>query len=244
MLRRTLISIVCAAFGLVGFGATRTHDGLSYSTTAVKTGVWSAQFSKCKKYAEDHGVPLVVLWVNPGCSHCEDLCLDIADSSQFTKWRKSCGHVFVLGIGDQTRSGEKAYYFAKEDEYSTLHNYPFCAVYMNPLGPASPILKKVFSGNGRTADSFRSKVKAILKKYVRIGLTACDKNGKASVKYGKVVRVGWQKIGKRVTLAAKPKRGCRLIGWYDAKGKLVSKKVNYKVTVKKATKYAARFGKE
>ena len=67
---------------------------------------------------------------------------------------------------------------------------------------------------------------------------------KASVKYGKVVRVGWQKIGKKVTLTAKPKRGCRLIGWYDAKGKLVSKKVNYKVKVEKATKYAARFGKK
>ena len=244
MFLRALISTVCAALCLAGSGATRTHEGLKYSTTAVKTGVWSSQFSKCKDYAEELGVPLVVLWVNPGCGHCRALCNDIAASSAFKEWRKSCGYVFVLGIGKKTKSGARAKEFAKKDGSTTLSSFPFCAVYLNPVGPVSPSVKKVFTGNGLTVKSFRSKIKSAIKKYARIKLKACDKNGKASSKYGKVVQVRWQKIGKKVTLIAKPKSGCKLIGWYDAKDKLVSKKTGYKVKVEKSAKYYARFGKE
>lgn len=244
MLRRVLISIVCVTFCLVGFCATRTHEKLSYSTTAVKTGVWSTQFSNCKKYAEKIGVPLVVMWVNPGCGHCKSLCNDMAASSKFSKWRESCGYVFVLGIGTQTKSGDQAKKFAKSDGTSTLSYYPFCAVYLNPLGSVSPTVKKVFTGNGLTADSFRSKVKSVIKNYARIDLKACDNKGNPSTKYGEVVPVRWQKIGKTVTLKAKPKQGGRLIGWYNANGKFITKNANRKVKVKKSTKYTARFGKE
>ena len=241
MFRKALIFTVCAGLCLVGSGATKTHEGLSYSTTAVKTGVWSTQFSKCKKYAKKLGVPLVVLWVNPGCGHCKTLCNDIAASSDFEKWRKACGYVFVLGIGTKTELGAQTKAFAKSDGSSILHAYPFCAVYLNPLGSVSPAVKKVFTGNGLTAKSFRSKAKSVIKKYAKIKLTACDENGKASDKYGKVVQVRWQKIGKKVTLTAKPKRGCSLIGWYDANGECVSKKTDYRIKVKKSTKYTARF---
>ena len=244
MFLRALISTVCAALCLAGSGATRTHEGLKYSTTAVRTGVWSSQYSKCRGHAEKLGVPLVVMWVNPGCGHCKALCNDIAVSSAFKEWRKSCGYVFVLGIGKKTKSGARANAFAKKDESTTLHDYPFCAVYLNPVGPVSTTVKKVFTGSGLTAKSFRSKIKYVIRKYARIKLRACDKNGKASNKYGKVVQVRWQKIGKKVTLIAKPKSGCKLIGWYNAKGKLVSKKTDYKVKVEKSMKYYARFGKK
>ena len=132
MFHRALISAACVAACLAGNGATRTHEGLKYSTTAVKGGVWSSQFTKCKRYAEKQGIPFVVLWVNPGCGHCRALCNELAASS-FAEWQKTCRYVFVLGIGTKTKSGARAKEFAKTDGKTKLGMFPFCAVYLNPL---------------------------------------------------------------------------------------------------------------
>ncbi|MBR2838268.1 MAG: InlB B-repeat-containing protein [Kiritimatiellae bacterium] len=234
---RAFVFAACAAFCLAGDAATRRHDGLEYSTSAVRTGVWSAQFTKCRKYAEKRGLPLVVMWVNPGCGHCRALCNSMASSSSFTKWRKSCGYVFALGIGRKSDSGKAAHDFAKSGKFGTprLNTFPFCAVYLNPRGGESPSIKKVFTGSGLTASDFRSKVKTSLKDYAKIWLKA----GKG----GTVVQVRWQKKGKKVTIKARPRRGYRFLGWYDSTGKRFSKKASCKVKVKKNVTYTAKFKK-
>ena len=240
MFRRALMSAACVAICLAGNGATRKYEGLKYSTTAVKGGVWSTQFAKCKQYAQKHGIPFVVMWVNPGCGHCRALCNSLASSSKFAKWQKACGYVFVLGIGTKTKSGARAKAYAKADGKTTLSSFPFCAVHLKPLKingkRVSPTMKRVFTGNGLTANTFRKKIKSARKKYARI-------NVKAS-KGGVVNKVCWQKLGKTVTLRAVSDRGWCLVGWYDATGKRVSKKAAFKVKVRKSKKYRAKFKKE
>ena len=97
-------------------------------------------------------------------------------------------------------------------------------------------MKRVFTGSGLTADTFCRKVKSARKKYAKI-------NVKAS-KGGVVNQVCWQKRGKTVTLRAVSNRGWCLVGWYDARGKRVSKKAAFKVKVRKSKKYRAKFKKE
>ena len=234
---RALVLAACAAFCLAADAKTKRHEGLAYSTSAVRTGVWSAQFTKCRKYAEKRGLPLVVMWVNPGCGHCRALCNSIASSSLFEKWRKSCGYVFVLGIGKTNVSGKNAYEFARTDKSGTpvLGTFPLCAVYLNPRGSASPSVKKVFTGSGLTAEDFRSKAKAALKNYAKIWLKA----GKG----GTVVQVRWQKKGKTITIKAKSSRGYRFLGWYDKKGRRFSRKASCRIKVRKNVTYTAKFKK-
>ena len=236
MLRRVLILAVCAFACLAGDCAIKTHERLKYSTTAVKPGVWSLQFDKCRKLAIESGVPLVVLWVNPGCAHCRELCYSIADSPLFDKWRTDSGFVFVIGIGRTTKTGEKVKEFAKVDRLKSISSYPFCAVYLNPIGKTSSSIKRVFTGSGLSATGFRKQVSTILRNYAKITLKSSSG--------GTVRQVSWQQKGKKVTLKATSDRGYRLLGWYDQKGNLVSKKASYKITVKKNVTYTAKFKKE
>lgn len=234
---RIVATALCALTCAVGSAATKSHEGLKYSTTAVTPGVWTTQFSKAKRYAEKQGIPLVVLWVNPGCGYCRALCSSISASSSFAKWQKSSGYMFVLGIGNKTSSGKKAKAFAKTDGRTTLSSFPYCAVYLNPRGAVSPTLKKVFagrsSGSGMTADAFRRKILSSRSKYAKISLKA----GKG----GSVSQVRWQKIGKKVPIKAVSNRGYRFVAWYDKKGKQISKKAYYKLKITKSATYKAVF---
>ena len=201
-----LVCVAVAAMCLSGLAQTKEHEMLKYSTTAVKTGVWSTQFDKCKKLAVQLGVPLVVLWVNPGCAHCRELCNSMAMSDSFTNWRKKCGFVFVLGIGTSSKTGEKVKSFTKHDKNTTLSDYPFCAVYLNPRGSASPTVKKVFSGNGITALAFKKQVLLAIKNYKKVTIKAGSgvMGGQVSwMKGGKTIGntlTMWQKVGKTFTL--------------------------------------------
>lgn len=223
-----LLGIMLAASAF----ATKYHDGLAYSTSkTLKTGVWNSHFVNLKAYAEKKGVPLIVLWANPGCRHCKELCQSISSSSAFTTWRKSSGYVFALGIGTSSADGSAAKAFA----YDSSRQFPYCAVYLDPIGSASPVLKQTFTGNGMTASGFMSKVKKILKEYVLITVRTYG-DGKASNVY-------YQKIGKTVTLKATPNAGSKFDGWY-VNGKRVSTQATYKVKVSKVISYTAKFKKK
>ena len=118
----------------------------------------------------------------------------------------------------------------------TLSSYPFCAVYLNPLGSTSPSIKGVFTGNGLSATGFRRKVRSVLKNYAKITLKP--------TKGGEVKPVKWQRIGKKITLRAISGRGYRFVGWFDKKGKRVSSRAKYRIKVKKSVVYKATFKKE
>ena len=212
--------------------ATKYHEGLAYSTAkTAKAGVWNSHFTTFKAYAQKKGVPFVVLWVNPGCGYCSKLCRNIAASSAFTAWRKSSGYVFSLGIGERSADAAAAKAFARDSS----KRYPYCAVYVNPIGTVSPAMKKTFTGRNMTAKKFMSKVKTLLKNYVKITLKA--QTG------GSVKQIGYHKIGKTVTLKATPSSAYKFAGWYKGSTRVSTKSV-YKLKVRSAGTYTAKFKKK
>ena len=227
---KSLITAVLVAAGLTG--AAGSHSGLAYSKTEVRSGVWTSQFAKAKTHAKKYGLPLVVVWVNPGCGTCNRFCSAVGSSSSFKSWMKTSKCDFVLGIGTSKTDAAKAKAFARDS--SGL--FPYCAVYLDPIGTASPVRsKKTFSGKGMSASTFKSKIQSILKDYVLITQKATTG--------GRVNHVYWQKKGKKVTLKATPKSKYKFVGWYKD-GKKVSTKASYAITVKSKATYTAKFKKK
>lgn len=75
--------------------------------TPIVPGQWHADFSKVKKYAEDHGLPLMAVWSNGDeCSHCLKLerCLN---HTTFYSWQKTSGIVFYFGYEGDTSNEDK-----------------------------------------------------------------------------------------------------------------------------------------
>ena len=230
MMVKALVT-VALALGWLSVNAA-SHSGLSYSKTAVGSGTWTSQFSKAQAHAKKHGLPLVVVWANPGCGNCNRFCSSVGSSSSFASWRKSSKCMFVLGVGTSSSTGAKVKSYARDPS----GYFPYCAVYLNPVGSASPVLsKKTFTGKGMSASTFKSKILKILKDYVLIRQTATTG--------GSVNHVYWQKKGKKVTLKATPETGYAFVGWYKD-DKRVSTKASYKITVKSAATYTAKFKKK
>lgn len=230
MMVKSLITAVAAAATLAVGAA--THSGITYSKTAVKSGAWTSQFAKSEAHAKKYGLPLVVVWVNPGCGNCNRFCSSVGSSSSFKSWMKSSKCMFVLAIGTSKTDAAKAKAFARDSSGF----FPYCAVYLDPIGSASPVRsKKTFTGKGMSASTFKSKILKILKDYVLI--TEKTTTG------GSVNQVYWQKKGKKVTLKATPKSKYKFVGWYKD-GKKVSTKASYAITVKSKATYTAKFKKK
>ena len=63
----------------------------------VVTGKWHADLDKCKKFAEDNGIPLLAIWSNgDNCGHCKKW-ENNAISDAFIAWMKTSGIVFYFG---------------------------------------------------------------------------------------------------------------------------------------------------
>ena len=210
-----------------------SHSGLSYSTsTSVKSGTWTSRFAKAQSHAKKYGLPLVVVWVNPGCGNCDRFCSSVGKSSSFESWRKTSKCVFALGVGMSKSDAANAKAFARDPS----GYFPYCAVYLDPVGSVSPTVpKKTFTGKTMSAAKFKSKILSVLKNYVYIGVKATTG--------GKVNHVYWQKKGKKVTLKATAKSKYKFVGWYKD-DKRVSKKASYTITVKTKTTYTAKFKKK
>ena len=231
MMVKSLVTAAVAAVVMTVDAA--SHSGLAYSKSAsVKTGKWTSQFTRAKEHATKYGFPLVVVWVNPGCGNCNSFCSSVGGSSSFASWKKSSKCMFVLGIGTSKTDAADAKAFAKDPS----GYFPYCAVYLDPVGTASPILsKKTFTGMGMDASTFKSKILNILKNYVRIT--------EKSTTGGSTNHVYWQKKGTKVTLKATPKSKYKFVGWYKS-GKKVSTKASYTITVKSKVTYTAKFKKK
>ena len=231
MMMKYLVTAAVAAVVMTVDAA--SHSGLSYSTSAtIKSGTWTSRFAKAQLYAKKHGLPLVVVWANNGCSHCDSFCSSVGRSSSFASWQKTSKCVFVLGVGTSKTDSANAKAFARDPSGT----FPYCAVYLDPVGSVSPVVpKKTFTGNGMTASAFKSKILTILKNYVLITQKATSG--------GSVNHVYWQKKGKKVTLKATPKSKYKFVGWYKS-GKKVSTKASCTITVKSKATYTAKFKKK
>ena len=98
------------------------------SSAAAATGVWLANFSKAKSFAQANGVPLVAVWSNgDSCGHCttfEGAC----NSTYFKNWMKTSGCVFFFTYpGDsQGGIGGTIFHWCRKNKNTS---YPFVRIY-------------------------------------------------------------------------------------------------------------------
>ena len=81
-LKSVVLSLACAA----GVSGTVAAASISDVQTSVTPGEWTSSFSVAKKYAEDNGVPMFILWSNPGCAHCNAV-KTACNAADFVSWR-------------------------------------------------------------------------------------------------------------------------------------------------------------
>ncbi len=116
--------------GIVSAGQTSTFLKNRHAKGATVTldGKWYRDFSKCKAYADKHGVPLIAVWSNgDACPHCtkfENAC----DSSVFKNWMKTSGCVFYFtypGDGGEGKMESDVFHWIRGDNTA----FPFVRVY-------------------------------------------------------------------------------------------------------------------
>lgn len=148
------VRVVMASAALEDFiAANRAPSG-----SAVQVGVWNEDVAACKKYAYANGIPMVAIWANKGCAHCE-IMEKALNSDYFRNWAKSCGMVLAFSCSTDphgVRQGSEGsdsnpgngygYWFCKRPSMPT--QYPFVRFYWYKGG------KKIvdYSVKGDTVD--------------------------------------------------------------------------------------------
>jgi len=113
----------------------------------VVTGKWHADLDKCKKFAEDNGIPLLAIWSNgDNCGHCKKW-ENNAISDAFIAWMKTSGIVFYFG------------YYGDPGKGATLGEWCYWCGRGNPTGQTLPLVRLYwpkggvdFSANGDSVD--------------------------------------------------------------------------------------------
>ena len=102
--------------------------------TPVRTGVWHANLEQCRKYAEDNGIPLIAVWSNKGCAHCEKFEANSL-SEPFAEWMKTSGYVYCFVYSDDAdgRMNGAAYNWCW-GQGKKLNAFPFVRFYWKKDG--------------------------------------------------------------------------------------------------------------
>ena len=125
-LKNVVLSALCAISTIGGAMAASIND----VQTNVIPGEWTSSFSAAKKYAEDNGVPLFILWSNPGCAHCNAV-KTACNQADFVNWRKARKYIMVVSEGDGSAKS-----FVKSLKGSLTGKFPYMGIYW-PAGNVS-----------------------------------------------------------------------------------------------------------
>lgn len=113
---------------------------------------WCKGFTATKKFVDDMEVPLIGIWSNVDCSHCEKLERGLVQAT-FTSWMATSQCVFYFGYGADTSADDKyegrGYYWCWGPDQTTSV-FPFVRVYWKK-GNVDWI------GNGDKLDNFKDK---------------------------------------------------------------------------------------
>lgn len=101
-----------------------TAEALDVSTGKIVLGRWNANFTAGKKYAEQHNVPMVLLWSSSTCPNCASLKASL-DNAVVDAWMDRRQMVMI-----QDTDGE----FAKEFARNNTLQYPYVCVYWPKAG--------------------------------------------------------------------------------------------------------------
>jgi len=113
-----------------------TSTFLKSRVSKPTVGKWSSGFSEVKKYADEHGIPLVGVWSNgDACGYCTNLEKTFMDDV-FVKWMADSGCVFWFGCSsDKTTDDKKqgnGYIWAGNS--GLLRTFPFVRVWWKKGG--------------------------------------------------------------------------------------------------------------
>ena len=139
------------------------------SDAPVQLHKWNSNLSACKDYADQHGVPLIVMWSNVGCSHC--VILEKAIYSQaFQQYMNSVDYIFcfLYALDEYSKPCGQTYGYLSNNQYykqkkneclsGTTINIElggiqayvlFCMHPDNPLKDYYPYVKFYWSENGQ-----------------------------------------------------------------------------------------------
>ena len=134
---------------------------------------WCSGFTGVKKFAEDMDVPLVGVWSNTNCSHCENLESSVV-REPFVSWMAESQCVFYFGYGTDTgaddKYGGKGYNWCWGPEQKT-GTFPLVRVYWKSggvdwIGMGDDLDKRLDKEEG--SEKTVKKLKSILKKYTPV----------------------------------------------------------------------------
>lgn len=125
LIARTLVCASVCIFGLTSIAA--EFNGVEYSDSGdIVPGEMTSQFAKAKSYAESKNIPLVVMWVNPGCGYCGSFERSCLQNEDVLAWMKRRKYVFVFCAGAEDDNGKSAYNYV----YARgVRDYPMCHVH-------------------------------------------------------------------------------------------------------------------
>ena len=116
------------------------------SDTTVNPGVWCGNFTAAKNYADQHGIPLVLVWgvrtTKYGeCEHCAALTAELKTSAGLA-WAASKNAVFCFvegfdwnDVGANAGSGAKAFAQTANGTMGALSTTPFVCLYWSLRRP-------------------------------------------------------------------------------------------------------------
>lgn len=156
-LRQRQYGIVAAFLLALGLTAPAAEfNKVVYSDSGdIVPGEMTSQFKKAKSYADDNNIPLVVMWVNPGCGFCENFERSCLRNEGVLAWMKSRKYVFVFCAGQDDSDGSSAWTYTRQADA-----YPMCRVHWkkNTAGKAVD-----YSFPGRSKQMHESQAKTKLK---------------------------------------------------------------------------------
>ena len=125
-MKRVMLSFACA-IGLMG----GVHSAsIEHVSADVVPGEWTSSFDVAKRYAENNGVPLFILWSNPGCAHCNSVKA-ACNQADFVNWRKTRKYIMVISEGNAAAKS-----FIKGLNGRLTGKFPYMGIYW-PAGGVS-----------------------------------------------------------------------------------------------------------
>lgn len=151
---RALAFTFAFAFSLTASAA--VFNGVEYSDSGdIVPGELTSQFKKAKSYADDNNIPLVVMWVNPGCGYCGSFERNCLKKENVRAWMKSRKYVFVFSVGQNDSDGNSAWTYTRQADH-----YPMCRVHWKKNTKGD---KVDYSFTGRNKKMHESQAKTTLK---------------------------------------------------------------------------------
>lgn len=150
----TLVCALAFVFALAVSAA--EFNKVVYSDSGdIVPGEMTCQFAKAKAYADDNNIPLVAMWVNPGCGFCENFERSCLRNEDVLAWMKSRKYVFVFCVGKDDSDGSSAWSYTRQADA-----YPMCRVHWkkNTAGKSVD-----YSFPGRSKKMHESQAKTKLK---------------------------------------------------------------------------------